>query len=421
MYTYTFISTQPFVAPHRVNAMIDAHISLRAKLARRKSAREPNFKTTHPDATPDRPNDRTPSRIHRRRRRINQPIMLARGLTRALALGHRSLSSSAPKPTTMELIKALRERTGAPIVDVKNALAAHENDAEAAYDALRAKGLAAAAKKTGRTSADGCAGLTRDARGATLIEINAETDFVARNEAFTALVRRAGEVLSETLASDEGFATEFRGARDGGFGECDAVRLAALKTKSSNTDGQWTTLGDLTKETAVNVRENVRLRRAFVYATTAGSEEVIGTYVHGATTPGVGRQAACVVAKGVSEDFANKLAMHVVASAPAYLRSDCVPKDVYEREMAVFRAQTEGSGKPANIVDKILAGRMSKYYEETCLENQKFVMDDSLTVGKAVAAEGGELIAFARVKVGEGIDVEEKNFADEVAEAVRST
>lgn len=98
-----------------------------------------------------------------------------------------------------------------------------------------------------------------------------------------------------------------------------------------------------------------------------------------------------------------------------------MPKDVYEREMAVFRAQTEGSGKPANIVDKILAGRMSKYYEETCLENQKFVMDDSLTVGKAVAAEGGELIAFARVKVGEGIEVEEKNFADEVAEAVRST
>lgn len=340
--------------------------------------------------------------------------MLARRLTRTIALGHRSLSSNTSKPTPMELIKTLRERTGAPIVDVKNALAAHGNDPEAAYDALRAKGLAAAAKKTGRTSADGCAGLTRDARGATLIEINSETDFVARNEAFTALVRRAGEVLTETLGSDEGFATEFRGARDGGFGECDAVRLAALKTSN-------TTLGDLTKETAVNVRENVRLRRAFVYATTVGSEEVIGTYVHGATAPGVGRQAACVVAKGVSEDFANKLAMHVVASAPAYLRSDCVPKDVYEREMAVFRAQTEGSGKPANIVDKILAGRMSKYYEETCLENQKFVMDDSLTVGKAVAAEGGELIAFARVKVGEGIEVEEKNFADEVAEAVRST
>ena len=113
--------------------------------------------------------------------------------------------------------------------------------------------------------------------------------------------------------------------------------------------------------------------------------------------------------------------MHVVASAPAYLRGDCVPNDVYEREMAVYRSQTEGSGKPANIVEKILAGRMNKFYEEVCLENQKFVLDDSVTVGKAVKAEGGELIAFTRMKVGEGIDVEEKYFASEVAEAVRST
>ncbi|ABO94789.1 predicted protein, partial [Ostreococcus lucimarinus CCE9901] len=202
-------------------------------------------------------------------------------------------------------VKRLRERTGAPIVDVKNALAAHDYDAEAALDHLRASGLAAAAKKAHRASADGvvCATTAR-ANGAwtcAIAEVNSETDFVARNETFRAV------------------------------------------------------------------------------------------------------------------DFANKLAMHVVASAPAYLRGDCVPNDVYEREMAVYRSQTEGSGKPANIVEKILAGRMNKFYEEVCLENQKFVLDDSVTVGKAVKAEGGELIAFTRMKVGEGIDVEEKDFASEVA------
>jgi elongation factor Ts len=312
------------------------------------------------------------------------------------------------------MIKQLRERTGAPIVDVKRALDDCAYDEEAAYDALRAKGLAAAAKKASRVAADGLVGARVGSRGVAACEINAETDFVARNEEFQELVRGSADAIYERLGRDGAFAARAREVRHGKAYEASAEEASATTVAEE-------TLDDFVKETAANVRENVTMRRAFVYALTEGSEEVIGAYVHGAISPGVGRQAAFVVAKGVSVDFANKVAMHVVASSPLYLRPDCVPKDAYEREMAVFRAQTADTGKPANIVEKILLGRMNKYFEEVCLENQKFILDDSMTVGKAVKAEGGELVAFARVKVGEGIEVETKDFAAEVAETVRST
>lgn len=321
-------------------------------------------------------------------------------------------SASAGEKTAM--IKQLRERTGAPIVDVKRALDAAEYDEEVAFDALRAKGLAAAAKKAGRVAADGLVGARVGPRGAAACEINTETDFVSRNEEFQELVRGSADAIYERLGHDAEFAARVRKAANGAAYEANAEEASATTVAEE-------TLDDFVKETAANVRENVTMRRAFVYALTEGSEEVIGAYVHGAISPGVGRQAAFVVAKGVSVDFANKVAMHVVASSPAYLRPDCVPKEAYEREMAVFRAQTADTGKPANIVEKILLGRMNKYYEEVCLENQKFILDDSMTVGKAVKAEGGELVAFARVKVGEGIEIETKDFAAEVRETVRST
>jgi len=324
----------------------------------------------------------------------------------------RGMTMSVEMKTMM--IKRLRERAGAPIVDVKRALEQSSYDEEKAYDELRTKGLSAVAKKASRAAADGLVSARVGKRGAALIEINSETDFVSRNEEFQDLVRGSAEAIYGRIASDEVFAANARGGRNGG-----AYEAAAAEANATNVAGE--TLGDLVKETAANVRENVSLRRAFVYATTDGSEEVIGAYVHGAISPGVGRQAAFVVAKGVSEDFANKLAMHIVASAPAYLRANCVPKEAQDREMAVFRAQTEGTGKPAAILEKILLGRMHKYYEDVCLENQKFILDDSMTVGKAVKAEGGELIAFARIKVGEGIEIEAKDFAKEVAETIRST
>ena len=325
----------------------------------------------------------------------------------------RSLAVDAKSIASVQSIRALRERTGAPVVDVKRALDDAGGDVERAFDALRAKGLAAAAKKAGRTSAEGAAGVARAGRVVVAAEVNSETDFVSRGAAFVELVREVTVSLGEAVTRDEAFAREHETAADGGARAVRDERLAETKTR----DGR--TLSDAARDVAVSVRENVRVRRAFAHAAMDG--EVVGTYAHGALAPGVGKQASFVVAKGVSEDFANKIAMHVVASAPLYLRSDCVPKEAYDREMAVFRAQTENAGKPANIVEKILLGRMNKYYEEVCLENQKFILDDSTTVGKAVKAEGGELIAFARVKVGEGIEVEHKDFAAEVAEAVRTT
>jgi elongation factor Ts len=345
--------------------------------------------------------------VHARRMQMSPSIAMFTLTPNARAL--------ASKTSKMDLIKNLRERTGAPIVDVKAALTAHDYDSEAAYDALRAKGLAAAAKKAGRTSADGAVAALSGDRGVVLFEVNSETDFVARGESFQSLIKECAEATLRAVESDRAMTEEHGTATAGALRALRDERIGELLT----SDGK--PLSDAVRDVAVHVRENVRLRRAFAYAATVGAGEVIGTYVHGALAPGVGKQAACVVAKGVSEEFANKLAMHVVASSPLYLRSDCVPTDVMERELAVFRTQTEGSGKPANIVEKILAGRMNKYYEEVCLENQKFILDDSMTVEKAVKAEGGELVAFSRVKVGEGIEVEEKDFAAEVAEAVRTT
>ena len=157
-------------------------------------------------------------------------------------------------------------------------------------------------------------------------------------------------------------------------------------------------------------------------ATSAG--EAIGHYVHGAVAPGMGRQAGLVKVTGAKDSdaaaaAASKVAMHAVAVAPRFLDPASVPEDVTEGEMAILRAQTENAGKPANIVEKIVAGRMKKFYEETCLSNQKFVMDDSKSVGKWLAGEDGlALGAFVRVKVGEGIEVQATDFAAEVAATV---
>ena len=155
-----------------------------------------------------------------------------------------------------------------------------------------------------------------------------------------------------------------------------------------------------------------------------GADEAIGHYVHGAVAPGMGRQAGLVKVTGAKDSdsaaaAASKVAMHAVAVSPRFLDSASVPEDVMEGEMAILRAQTENAGKPANIVEKIVAGRMKKFYEETCLSNQKFVVDDSKTVGKWLAGEDGlALGAFVRVKVGEGIEVQATDFAAEVAATV---
>jgi len=217
-------------------------------------------------------------------------------------------------------------------------------------------------------------------------------------------------------------------------GSAAEVPLAALVSVSVGAG----TLSEAVTATAAVVGENIRVRRAYIMAA-SGAGEALGHYMHGAVGPGLGRQAALVkvcnpggataeeAADGVelaAVVVANKVAMHVVAVMPRFLSSDHVPTEVVAAEMDFLKAQTENSGKPANIVEKIVSGRMAKFHEEFCLLNQKFVMDDSNTVSKWVKREPCsrlEVVEFVRVKVGEGIDVEDKDFAAEVAAAVAGT
>ena len=308
----------------------------------------------------------------------------------------------------------MREKTGAPLMDVKKALAATEFDMEAAHAELRKRGLAAAGKKAGRVAADGLVGVKVSdcGRYAGVVEVNSETDFVSRNEHFLALVANAAAAVVKVDVGTLGNPAP---------GSAAEIPLAALEALPLPDGGE--TLADAAAATAATVRENIRLRRAFVMAATSAGE-AIGHYVHGAVAPGMGRQAGLVKVTGAKDSdsvaaAASKVAMHAVAVSPRFLDPASVPEDVMEGEMAILRAQTENAGKPANIVEKIVAGRMKKFYEETCLSNQKFVMDDSKTVGKWLAGEDGlALGAFVRVKVGEGIEVQATDFAAEVAATV---
>lgn len=312
----------------------------------------------------------------------------------------------------------MREKTGAPLMDVKKALAATEFDMEAAHAELRKRGLAAAGKKAGRVAADGLVGVKVSdcGRFAGVVEVNSETDFVSRNDHFLTLVANAAAAVAKVDVGTLGTPAA---------GSAAEIPLAALEALPV-PGGGGETLGDAAAATAATVRENIRLRRAFVMAAT-GAGEAIGHYVHGAVAPGMGRQAGLVKVTGAKDSdsvsaaaaAASKVAMHAVAVAPRFLDPASVPEDVTEGEMAILRAQTENAGKPANIVEKIVAGRMKKFYEETCLSNQKFVVDDSKTVGKWLAGEDGlALGAFVRVKVGEGIEVQATDFAAEVAATV---
>lgn len=306
------------------------------------------------------------------------------------------------------------------MMDVKKALAATSFDMDAAFAELRKRGLAAASKKAGRAAAEGLVGVKVSDCGtrAALVEINSETDFVSRNDQFQRLVVAAAAAVVETPVDT---------CPPPAPGSASEVPLPTLEAVAMPEGG---TLGEAVAATAATVRENVKLRRAYVMAAT-GAGEVIGQYLHGGVAPGLGRQAALVHVTGVEgtrEDksdaalaAANKVAMHAVAAMPRFLNPESIPAEIVDAEMDILRAQTENTGKPANIVEKIVKGRMGKFHEETCLLNQKFVMDDGVTVGKWVAGEAGgglKVAAFVRVKVGEGIEVEEKDFAAEVAATV---
>ena len=286
---------------------------------------------------------------------------------------------------TAQLVKQLRERTGAGMMECKKALVETAGDLDAAIEHLRKAGLAQADKKAGRVAAEGRIALAqaRDGKRAVMVEINCETDFVARDENFNAFA--------------------------------DAVAANALDLASGDIDQlMLTKIGDRTVEEArqtliAKIGENVQVRR-MVRRTTDG---VLGSYVHG------GKIGVLVDLKSGGVELARDLAMHVAALNPAYVTEADVPQDVIAKEREILAAQAESSGKPAEIVEKMIAGRLRKQLAEITLLGQPFVKDGDITVGKLLARSGATVAGFSRIAVGEGIEKKESNFADEVMQQVK--
>jgi elongation factor Ts len=285
---------------------------------------------------------------------------------------------------TASLVKELRERTGAGMMECKKALVETDGDIDAAIEAMRKSGQAKAAKKAGRIAADGTIELriSDDARRGVMVEVNSETDFVAKDENFT---RFAGAVADTALAADV----------------ADAAALADEPIAS----GDGATVDTAREALISKVGENVQLRRLVRFDDAQGA---IHSYRHGV------RIGVMVEMVGGDAALGRDIAMHIAASNPVCVSADEVPADSLEKERAIFRAQALESGKPEDIVDKIIEGRMRKYLEEVTLLGQAFVKDPDQQVGKLLKQAGASVVRFARLEVGEGIEKKTENFADEV-------
>lgn len=299
---------------------------------------------------------------------------------------------------TAALVKQLREQTGAGMMDCKKALAANDGDYEASVDWLRKKGLAAAAKKSGRTAAEGLVGMSLAGAKGALVEINAETDFVSRNEQFQQVVAETAKLALEANGDVE-----------------------ALKGLSVASSGR-SVADEITNAIAV-IGENMTLRRtAFVEV----SDGVVAGYVHGQLAPGLGKIGVLVGLESTGDkdklaEIGKQIAMHVAAANPQSVNTDALDPAVVERERAIFRDQAAASGKPANIVEKMVDGRIRKFYEDVVLLEQVFVVNPDQRVKDVVAQAAKDLgapvtlTAFIRMQVGEGIQKEESDLAAEVA------
>ncbi|CUA95493.1 translation elongation factor Ts [Pannonibacter indicus] len=301
---------------------------------------------------------------------------------------------------TAGMVKDLREKTGAGMMDCKAALTETNGDMEAAIDWLRAKGLAKAAKKAGRVAAEGLVGVASKGKTAAVIELNSETDFVARNDGFQALVR---DVAAVALTAG---------------GDVEAISAAGYPGSDKSVDA-------CIKDAIATIGENMTLRRAAVLSVNDG---VVSTYVHSAISEGLGKIGVLVALESAGDKdklnaLGRQIAMHIAATSPLSLNVDQLDPAVVERERAVFIEQARESGKPDNIIEKMVEGRIRKFYEEVTLVKQAFVIDPDKTVEQAVEALGKELgtavtlSGFVRFALGEGIEKEETDFAAEVAAA----
>ncbi|MEW7008206.1 MULTISPECIES: translation elongation factor Ts [unclassified Lentilitoribacter] len=298
---------------------------------------------------------------------------------------------------TAAMVKELREKTGAGMMDCKKALTEAGGDMEAAIDWLRAKGIAKADKKSGRTAAEGLIAIASNENSAVVVELNSETDFVAGNAEFQGLVNGIADVA---LTTD---------------GTVEAVVAA------NHPSGK--TVEDTVKDAIGTIGENMTLRRSAKLEVGNG---VVASYIHNAVTDKLGKLGVLVALEsdGDKEKLAavgRQVAMHVAATSPLAVTSEEVDKDVAERERQVFLEQAKESGKPDNIAEKMVEGRMRKFFQEVALMSQAFVMNPDQTVEEAVKAAEAEVGApikvagMARLLLGEGVEKEEEDFAAEVA------
>ncbi len=296
------------------------------------------------------------------------------------------------------MVKELREKTGVGMMDCKKALSETDGNIEAAVDWLRAKGLSKAAKKADRVAAEGLVGVASAGTKAAVVEVNSETDFVARNEAFQAIVSNVSKVALD------------------GDGSVEALGAASYPDTGRTVNEELT-------EAIAKIGENMNLRRSTVLSVDNG---VVATYIHNAIADGIGKIGVLVALESTGDadklnEFGRQVAMHIAAVNPLALSSDELDQEIVERERAVYMDQAKDSGKPENIVEKMVEGRIQKYYKEVVLLSQIFVIDGENTVEQAAKnAESSvgapiKIKAFERFVLGDGIEKEEDDFAAEVA------
>lgn len=280
------------------------------------------------------------------------------------------------------LIKELRDISGAGMMDCKKALEENDNDIKKATEWLREKGIAKAAKKAGRIAAEGLSTVIVDGNKAVILEINCETDFVAKNEKFQNFIKEVAETIlkSNAKTNEEALALP-----------CSEGTLEEYVTNMTATIG-----------------EKISFRR-FTLVEKNDSQN-FGAYIHMG-----GKISVLSLVEGASEQVAKDVSMHAAAMRPEYVTRDQVPTEQVENEKKILTEQAIAEGKPANIAEKMVMGRINKYYKDICLEEQEFVKDNSVTVGKYVSNNGGKIIDVIRYEVGEGLEKRQDNFAEEVA------
>ncbi len=299
---------------------------------------------------------------------------------------------------TAALVKELREKTGAGMMDCKKALSENDGNLEAAVDWLRTKGLAAAAKKSGRVAAEGLVGVAVSGTKGAVVEVNSETDFVARNDSFQGFVEAVASLVLEN-----------------------GTDVEALKTVAYPGTGR--TVGEELTNNIATIGENMSIRRA---ASVAVGDGVVVPYVHNAVKPGLGKIGVLVALESTGDkaklaELGKQIAMHIAAAAPQSLSTDDLDPAAVERERAVLVEQARASGKPDNIIEKMIDGRIRKFYQEVVLLEQTFVIDGETQIRKVVEAAAKDagapvtLSAFVRLQLGEGIEKEQTDFAAEVA------